>query len=286
MKRVIAFTLVLMLLFSMAACGQDGPTTTAAQNPMEAMSGKYYIYHMVAGELETNYFQLSWSTLGNTCIELHADGKVTGTLMGKQIPEGNVWDAKTMTITNAEGQTNAITIRGNEMSFTMDSGSMTLLKEGDPRLDEKPEPYGYLYDHIVANGTQDEQGHTVLCDETDDGEKYVMTATADGKIFWKRLSSDGSKDMKMELVKDAQTLTITMQYNDSTMTATIEAATATYTDIPLADFSMDPEPQFGASSMESLMDISVTLFFMKFGSYILKTVKMPMKALGFTNYLL
>lgn len=286
MKRIVTFFAALCLLLSMTACGADQPgETTTTQDPMTAMAGKYLIYHFRAGETEMNYFQISMSAkMGQTYIELNADGTVTGNMMGSEIPEGMVWDAEAMTMTNHKGETNAFTLENNELRFEMGEGTMTLLKEGDPRLDDLPSPFEYLHDHIVANGTQDENGYTVICSEDGDGEKYTMTATSDGKIFWNHLTSDGAKDMEMELVRDAQFQTITVIYNEYTCTTTVETATIADSGFALSSCTIDPEPKFGASSIQGLVEMSVRLLFMKANRYLMLTVGINMASLGFIGY--
>ena len=286
MKRIVIFFAALCLLLSMTACGAGQPgETTTTQDPVAAMAGKYSIYHFRAGETEMDYFQISMSTkMGKTYIELNADGTVTGNMMGSEILEGMTWDAETMTMTNHEGETNAFTLENNELKFEMGEGTMTLLKEGDPRLDDLPVPFEYLHDHIVANGTQGENGYTVICSEDGDGEKYTMTATSDGKIFWSHLTSDGVKDMEMELVRDAQFQTITVIYSDYTCTTTVETATITDSGFALSSCTIDPEPKFGASSIQGLVEMRVRLLFMKANRYLMLTVGINMASLGFTGY--
>lgn len=312
MKRVLTFLLALVMLLSLAACGTDTPNSTdnnkndgandatnnvadkdpttvpttvpTTTSPYEAHAGKYLIYHVVSGTKELNYFQVSQSRLAGSYIELHADGKVSGMMNGQEVQEGITWDAETLTMTNFEGETNAISFQDNGLLFTVGSDAMTFLAEGDPRLEDLPTPYQYLHDYIVANGTQDETGHTVICSEDDDGEKYTMTAAADGKIFWDHFEADGTKDIHMELVQDAQFQTIIVIYNDYVCTTTVETATITDSGFALASCEFDPVPQFGASSIQNLVEMEARLLFMKANRYLSFTVGISMDSLGFTNY--
>lgn len=284
MKRLITFLLALVMLLSLTACGKEPAETKNTQNPYEAHAGKYMIYHLADEDSELNYFQISMSSLADTYIELHADGKISGVMNGKEMPEGNTWNAETLTATNFEGETNSISFQDNALIFIIDGGTMTLLKEGDPRLDDLPTAFEYLHDYIVSNGTQDDRGHTVVCSEDEDGEKYTMTATADGKISWDHFEADGTHDMTMELVQDAQFQTIVILYNEYTCTTTVETATVGYSEFVLSSCTIEPEPAYMASSIQMLVEMRAQLLFMKANSYLSFTVGITMASLGFANY--
>lgn len=318
MKRITALLLALCLLLCMAACGEDAttdpapdgtnatsqnpttgenptkaPTQAPTQAPTEppevALAGKYLIYHIAAGDNELNYFQISMSRLAGTCIQLNTDGTVEGVMNGSEIPAGTTWDAKTMTMTNGEGATNAITIADNALVFATESGAMTFLKEGDPRLDDLPTPYQYLYDYIVANGTQDDRGHTVACDDKEDRET-TMTATADGGILWKYQEEDCT--LEMQLVENAATQSLVMYIqkglmdNDYTCNATIETAVITKWDIPFASFEQTPDTSIwvGPNFYEGSTESSLRLMLVDIWAYLALEVGITMESLGFTAY--
>lgn len=150
--------------------------------------------------------------------------------------------------------------------------------------DNLPEGFEVLHDYIVKNGAQDEAGHTVVFYEFEDGEKYTMSATADGKIFWNHFTLEGVKDMTMELMPGAKFQTITVIHNEYTCTATIETATVTYSEFALSSLTVDPEPDFGTSMMEALVELKVSMMLMLADSYLPGAAGVSMASLGFTNF--
>lgn len=262
------------------------PPTTA--NPYEALSGNYLIYHYSAGNTELDYFQLSMSRIGRTNLYFHVDGTVTGKIMNSEIPAGNTWDAEALTMTNAEGEMIPFTLEENMLTICMDGSTMVLLKEGDPRLDDLPTAFAYLYDYIVANGTQDGRGHTVVC--YNEGRETSMTATGDGGILWKYQDEDST--LEMPLLENSATQSVVMYiYNgfmdqDYTCNATIETAVITKWDIPLVSYEQTPDtstwgvPDFYDSGVES----SLRLMLVDIWNYLRSEVSITMESLGFTAY--
>lgn len=323
MKRVFAILLTLCLLFGMTACGGQQPTGTQAggqsttnpssstaggeptssttadttptttvppttANPYEALSGNYLIYHFSTGDTELNYFQLSMSRIGRTNLEFHADGTVTGKIMNSEIPAGNTWDAEALTMTNAEGEIIPFTLEENMLTICIDGGTMVLLKEGDPRLDDLPTAFAYLYDYIVSNGAQDDRGYTVICHN--EGRETSMTATDDGGILWRYQDEDSV--LEMPLLENSATQSVVMYvYNgmmsmDYTCKATIETAVITKWDIPLVSYEQTPDTStWGIPDIyETGVESSLRLMLVDIWSYLFSEVGVTMESLGFTAY--
>lgn len=321
MKKVFALVLTLCLLLGLAACktqeSSDHQQNTAPQqsttpqdtttpkedpsdptqgmeplpteNPYAALSGKYMIYHIVTSTTELDYFQISVSRYAQTYIMLHDDGTISGMLFGSEMPEGNTWDVEAMTITNEEGETVPLVIEDNALHFTLNNGTMTLLKEGDSRLDALPTPYQYLYDYVVANGTQDDSGYTVICKETDTYQTCI-TATTAGELLCKHIK--GNHISEMALAENTSTLTITMLYKeglmgyDFTCIGTFDPTTVTTSKIVFLTYTEDPDPsKWGMSDMyKTIMELYAQNMLLNVQSYLRSNVGITVAAFGFDAY--
>ena len=96
----------------------DTENKNPTANPYDAYAGKYLVYGYKTASQELDYFQVSISVHKNSYLELHNDGKVTGIISGKEIPDGNSWSVDKMIFTNPEGELSQLSMCPFGLFFT------------------------------------------------------------------------------------------------------------------------------------------------------------------------
>lgn len=264
----------------------DKENNTPPANPYDAYAGKYLVYGYKTASQELDYFQVSISVHKNSYLELHNDGKLTGVISGKEIPDGNSWSVDKMIFTNPEGETTPLVIENNAILFTVNSTTMTFLKEGDSRLNDLPSVYKYLHDYITANGTKDSLGSTVKCGEGTSGVT-TMTATADGKITLKFTHKDGKYTVDIPLMDNSTAYTAAMLVtaNNKTCTGTFDASTVSMLKVDLITYT-ESSPTSGITNMyKTLFETYISLILTHTNSYMRTNLGMTIDSFGFTSYL-
>ncbi len=311
LSLILACVMVLSCLLAFASCGSDENTdndndnsnntadtgtntdettaetedNTPPANPYDAFAGKYMIYGLKTTTQEMNYFQVSTSIYKGTYLELRNDGKVTGVVAGQQLPEGNTWDVEKMLFTNPSGETAPLVIENNAILFTVNNTTMTLLKEGDARLNDLPSAFKYLYDYLTANGTKDASGHTVTCGEGTSGVT-TMTATTDGKILLKFTQKNGDYILDIPLIDNSTVYTATMLCtgNNKTCTGTFDASSVSMLKVNLTTYAENPASSGITNMYKTLFESYISLMITHTSSYLRTNVGISIEALGFTSY--
>ncbi len=289
MKRIFALFLVLCLIFSLGACGDNKaddtekkdnastkpsnsgtsatepsgtepsgtepsgtePSGTEPSTPVKQtpITGKYWLYSMRLSQKEYDYEGLKKISMTDTYLQLNADGSAETYNRG-QVQTDLTWDTSDMTL-SIPNTDNTYTFSYSDKKLTVTDGSNI---EVLVYLHETSDVWAQMssaYDKLHA--------YIVANGQAQDGAHVytvygiTMTANADGSIHWKYLT--GSTTVEMDLLENSPTHTANMVWSTYTGTTTID--TATYTrDGVLPNFQCNATGGM-ADTLEDLMQSAV-----------------------------